>query len=260
MATALEKGSHYFPPVDGRKPLYHEALVGFEIAELLSSQEYLGRNIPPGDESPVIVVPGFLSKDRDTSILRDWLRRIGYNSRSSGILFANINPEYYEESLIQEVDQMHDKTGKRVHLVGHSLGGIMVRAIAARRPEKTKSVTTLGSPLHGEPEEMIDPAVLSMANWLIPILRDRERLSQRKKEIAQSIGHRGVRITSIYTRRDGVVDWRNCVDPDLGTENIEVNGSHSGLIFNKDVYGQLGKILSKPQLAVVTQFPQKQAA
>lgn len=258
MAVATsERGIYYnsSPQQDGRKPIWHESLVGLEIGVLLANPVYRrGEGIPRGDGSPVMVIPGFLSKDLDTDIFRDWLRRAGYDARSSGILLANTNPEIFEKGIVKEIDRAYKYTGKKTHLIGHSLGGIMVRAIAAKRPEKIKSVTTLGSPLYGEPEEIIDRSVLMLANWLIPILRDRDRLAQRKREISQSLRHKGVRMTSIYTKRDGVVDWRYCVDPDPDTENIEVTSSHAGLIFNHESYKHVGQILAKPQLADITDF------
>ena len=240
--------SHSPPQEDGRKPLYHEALIGFDIAKLLVSDVWIGKNVPRGDGSAVVVIPGFDSKDLDTGILRFWLRRIGYRGHSSGIPFANTDPEYYEESIEKKVDGLFGK----VHLVGHSIGGILARFIAAKMPEKIKSVTTLGSPLHGDPEEIVDPFVLIAAKMQIPILRDKKRLAQRIEELAEPLSSKGVRITSIFTRGDGVVDWHSCVDPDPGTDNYEVPGTHAGLIFNRQVYSHLGQILSKPELGVIT--------
>lgn len=262
MVATSERGAYYNSPLqqDGRKPLWHESLVGFEIGHHFTSSVLLKESIPRGDGSAVIVVPGFLSNDSHTAALRDLLRKNNYDSRSSGILAANLNPERYEDGLVEEIDYVFAETHQRVHLIGHSLGGIMVRAIAARRPEKVKTVTTLGSPLFGEPEDIIAPAVLRAAEWWIPILRDRNRLEKRKQEVSQSLNHRGVRATSIFTRRDGVVDWRYCKDPNPENDNIEVTSTHMGLIFNRDVDRHLGKILSLPQLAEITDFKASRAA
>ncbi len=258
MATARAERLDYLqtpPQQDGIQPVWYESLWGLEALEQATAR-FLGREkIPRGDGSAVIVVPGFFSNDQHTSPLRSELRSGNYDSRSSGIWFANLNPEAHEDGIIEEVDKAFADTGRKVHLIGHSLGGIMVRAVAARRSEKVKSVTTLGSPLHGEPEEIINPMVLKAAEWLIPILRDRSRLEKRKREIAESLRHKGVRATSIYTKRDGVVDWRACVDPDPGNENIEVVSTHIGLIFHRRVYGHIGEILKLPELGEITEYP-----
>ncbi len=230
-----------------RKPLLREALVGLDIAALFTSSVWIGRGVSRGDGSAVVVIPGFDSKDFDTGLLRSWLGRIGYYGQPSGIPFANTDPEYYEERIGERVNRLYQSFDK-VHLIGHSIGGIIARAIAYKRPEKIKSVTTLGSPLRGDLEGTVDPFVLFLAKMQIPILRDRERLDERRKELTQSFWKRSIRTTSIYTKDDGVVDWRSCVDTDPGTENYEVLGTHMGLILNPQVYAILGEILSKSNL------------
>ncbi len=258
MATARAERLDYLqtpPQQDGRKPLWHESLVGLEIWNHLTSTVLLKESIPRGDGSAVIVVPGFWSNDSHTESLRNRLRRANYDSRSSGIKVANLNPESYEDRLVGEIDEAFAETHQKVHLLGHSLGGIVVRAIAARRAEKVKTVTTLGSPLFGEPEDIITPAVLKAAEFWIPIIRDRNRLEKRKQEISQSLSHMGVRVTSIYTKRDGIVDWRYCKDPNPENDNIEVTGSHMALIYNRDVDRHLGVILSLPQMGEIIEHP-----
>lgn len=257
MAVAAERSVYYQTPPqqDGRKPLFYEAFVGFDISQLLLSDVWRGKDIPSGDGSSVIVIPGFGSKDLDTLVLRHWLKRIGYNGQSSGILLANTNPEYYEETIGEKVDTLAQDTNKKVHLIGHSLGGVVARLIALSRPEKIKSVTTLGSPLHGDFEQIVDPFILVAAKILIPILRDRERLNKRKKELSESLHNRGIRTTSIYTTSDGIVDWQSCVDPDPNTDNHEVSGTHAGLILNLEVYRHLGHVLNQPELQTIIDLP-----
>jgi len=256
VATSERGIYHSIPPEqEGRKPIWHEMVWSLELGELLTNPVFRGEGVPPGDRSAAIIIPGYLSNDFHTRRLRDWIDRMGYIAHPSDITIANIDPEASEGRLLSKVDEAYSATGKRVHLIGHSIGGIMARVIAARRAEKVRSVTTLGSPLFGEPEEIIAPTVLKAAEWSIPILRNRRRLEQRKQEISESLLHKGVRMMSVYTRRDGVVDWRYCVDQDLDTENVEVEGTHAGLIFNSQVYSRLGRFLSLPQLGEIKNFP-----
>jgi hypothetical protein len=53
-----------------------------------------------------------------------------------------------------------------------------------------------------------------------------------------------VPITSIYSRSDGVVNWKACRRPDLSA--IEVKGSHVGLAINPEVYRILAHLLPAP--------------
>ncbi len=254
VAQAEKLGYLDYPPQqDGRRSLWQEALWGLELAELINTPVYRGEGVPQGDKSPVIVIPGFLSNDFHTSTLRGWLDRIGYTTYPSDIHVANLDPESSEDDLNRKIDRAFEEKGP-VHLLGHSIGGVVARDLASRKPEKIRSVTTLGSPLFGEPEKIIDPYVLRTANRLIRILRERNRLDHKKKEIAKPLRHKGVRVTSIFTRRDGVVDYRYCVDPNPDNDSIEVEGSHAGLIFNKEVYGHIGRILAMPKRAEITLF------
>jgi len=53
-----------------------------------------------------------------------------------------------------------------------------------------------------------------------------------------------VRLTSIYSKGDGVVHWQCQVIPDC----IEVTGSHIGLVFNRKVYHAVAGALALPEL------------
>jgi len=53
--------------------------------------------------------------------------------------------------------------------------------------------------------------------------------------------------SAIYTRTDGIVDWRVCINDDPAT-NFEVSGTHVGLVFNATVYGLIAQRLSATQI------------
>jgi triacylglycerol lipase len=55
-----------------------------------------------------------------------------------------------------------------------------------------------------------------------------------------------VRLTSIYSKGDGVVHWQCQVIPDA--DCIEVTGSHIGLVFNRKVYHAVAGALALPEL------------
>jgi hypothetical protein len=52
--------------------------------------------------------------------------------------------------------------------------------------------------------------------------------------------------SAVYTKSDGIVDWRVCVTDDPAT-NFEVSGTHVGLVFNASVYGLIATRLHATQ-------------
>src|ERR1039457_3716505 len=131
-------------------PIWNELLVGIEMVYLRLSPVYWGFGIPPGDGSAVVVIPGFLLTDLYLAEFRSWIDRIGYKAYLSGIGLnaecPNLLIKYKLESTIQKA---YKETGKKVHLVGHSLGGVIARAAAAQLPDRIASVITMGSPFRG---------------------------------------------------------------------------------------------------------------
>ena len=52
-----------------------------------------------------------------------------------------------------------------------------------------------------------------------------------------------VRNTAIYTKADGIVDWRYCINDDPAND-FEVRGTHVGLAFNHQVYRLIAERLA----------------
>lgn len=180
-----------------------------EAGALLRDPVYWGWGVPRGDRHPVLVLPGLLGGDQYLTILRDWLRRIGYSPVRSEI---DRLPGWSEEQvgkLIDIAQRAYDERGQRVTIIGHSLGGILARSVAARRPQLIDHVITMGSPL---------------------------RISRSR--IPES-----VRLTAIYSTEDAIVRHPGAMARDGRTEDIEAPGSHIGLAFNPAVYRVLGQQL-----------------
>lgn len=226
-----------------------EVLALRDWLSLYLSRPYYGSGIPHGDGAPVILVPGFLTSDRYLLIMHRWLKRIGYRPYQSGI-GRNIRcPELLVERLLLTVDQAYLETGMKVRIVGHSLGGALARAAAARAPDKVEQVITLGSP---QAYAAVHPLIYAIAN----VVGEGERRHPARPqecytdscacEFARSAGEQlppSIRGASIYTRSDGVVDWRCCLDH-TGHANVEVPGTHLGLTFNHHVYRELANLLA----------------
>ncbi len=224
-------------------PIWREALVGLDWLTLRGSPLLYGRGVPRGDGSAVVVIPGFLFSDWYLFELRAWLTRIGYHAEPSRIGRNADCPDVLSERLLATVEAARAATARRVHLVGHSLGGTLARSLAARRPELIASVTTLGSPFRGI---RAHPLVLRASN------RVRAAVIERRGAFTREACFTGycacdtiaglerpfpasVSQLAIYTRRDGIVDWRYCVNDDPRSD-VEVGGTHLGLVVNAAVY------------------------
>ena len=172
----------------------------FESLTLRPSRPLL-RRAPHGDGHPVLVLPGFMAGDDSTRAIRRYLRSLGYMAHPWR-LGRNLGPrDRLREQLAERVEELHARTGRRLSLVGWSLGGVYAREIAKRMPHRTRGVVTLGSPF-------ADPA------WA-------------------TAGPPPQPSTSIYSKTDGIVPWRHSLEVETDhTENIEVPGSHCGLGFN----------------------------
>ena len=235
-------------------PLWKEALCGGEIVALHLSPVFYGRGVPRGDGSAVILIPGFLLPDAYLAVMRSWLRRMGYKAYASGVgVTSNCPNLMIERCLRPTLEQALEAGGHRkAHLIGHSLGGVMARSLAAQRPKDVASVITLASPFRGTAAHRV---VLRAADGI-----RRKVLGKNDPEVLPECytGHcgcaflqavrgglpAGVRQTAIYTRQDGVVDWRYCVTGDAKAD-FEVRGTHMGLAFNPGVYALVARRLAQ---------------
>src|SRR5664279_5266535 len=130
--------------------IWKEALFGAELLLLHGSPIYYGLGIPHGDGSGVVLVPGFLGTDTYLKQLHSWLERIGYRPYFSGIgLNAECPNLLIEHRLNENSAKALLATERKIHLIGHSLGGIIARSVANQRPDDIASVITLGSPFRG---------------------------------------------------------------------------------------------------------------
>ncbi|HEX4872318.1 MAG TPA: alpha/beta fold hydrolase [Nevskiaceae bacterium] len=201
--------------------------------------------LPRGDGHPVLVIPGFGASDRTVSPLVRALRRLGYDAQSWG-LGRNLGLRgSLRERLRARLDALH-AGGGAVSLVGWSLGGVFARELARAQPEKVRRVFTLGSPFNGRPE----------ANNLHTIFQWVNRGSRRPADLEGFLRRRvtpPVPCTAIHTREDGIVAWRCSLEPEgRWGENLEVRGSHLGLICNLEVLQLIAERLAQPSSAAAT--------
>jgi pimeloyl-ACP methyl ester carboxylesterase len=189
------------------------------VAGLLASP--ILRGAPKGDGHPVIVLPPFGAADQFTASMRRFLKHQGYR------VFPWGHPEILGlHRLVQvaaeRLGQVREETGRRVSLIGHSLGGVYARELARFAPQDVRCVITLGSPI-GDLK----------ANYVWPMFEATSgtRVASLPPEFAERMGQAPpVPTTSIFSKSDGVVSWRSCLDRSPGeVENVEVSSSHIGL-------------------------------
>lgn len=217
------------PPAASLASLAREATGVFELAGLWRRAGSLSR-VPRGDGRSVFVLPGFGADAGSTWPLRAFLRGTGYFALDWG---GGRNIGDVAESLAamgERVRAERARTGRAVSLVGWSLGGYLAREVARDEPDAVRSVITFGSPVIGGPRYTTVASRARQRGW---DLDDIEAAVAARKQVPLRVP-----ITAIYSRRDGIVDWRACIDDEGGgpIEHVEVRASHVGLGFSADVY------------------------
>lgn len=200
-----------------------------EMSSLLLSAPILAR-APRGDSHEVIVSPGFACSKASTFLLRSYLSSLGYQVHDWG-LGRNLGLRTIGSTgdrLAEQIDRIGDGGRRKVSLVGHSLGGVMSRRYAFLNPRRVRQVICIGSPFVGDPRA-VNPVVLKMHDTLstVPAGPAPNRPPPRLR----------VPFTAIYSRSDGIVSPSDCTEA-MGAriENIEVFGSHCGLVTHPAVF------------------------
>jgi len=231
-------------------PLWRESRFGLELADLRRSPVYRGHGVPDGGSRAVMLIPGFLAGDGSLATMTHWLRANGYHTRRAGIR-ANIDcSEETCARLEARLEGFAEASGQKVSIIGQSRGGVFARALAVRRPDLVSGIVTLGSPtvrqLSAHPFVLAQVLLIgTLGTGRIPgmfsvrCLRggcctdfDADLLAPFPPE---------VRYTALYSKTDGVVHWRACLDP--AAEQIEVRASHLGMGLNAEVYAEVGHAL-----------------
>jgi pimeloyl-ACP methyl ester carboxylesterase len=230
----------------------------FELGAFYMSRPFLG-TLPKGDGHAVQVLPGFMATNTSTVPLRRLLGQLGYDAHGwdSG---RNVR---VDNALIRRLEaqlqRLNDKSGRKVSLVGWSLGGVLARELAKLHPDRVRLVISLGSPISDDRNHTSAARLFEMLNGKEP-------------EPMRGGGFRGldkappVPTTSILTKTDGIVHWRGSVQKPAATptENIEVYASHCGLGVNPSVMMAIADRLAQgegrwapfePSLATQWMFP-----
>ncbi len=229
------------------KDLLPELLVGLDYVRLPVSHVYYGAGVPPGKGEPVILVPGALASDCSTLEMRLWLGRLGYKAYTSGIGRMDDCPDIMRDKLLATIDRAYEETGQKVTIVGHSIGGMIARGSALKRPDKVRQVIMLASPFrHPRAHPLVMKAI-----GLVHGRRLNRHLHRTENSCLKCFVDAmtkpmpfGVTSASIYTKTDPIVDWKDCVNLDV-ERDYEVIGTHLGLVANPQVYAIVAELLAR---------------
>ena len=224
-----------------------------ELARLVADPVMCGRGVPRGDGRGVLLLPGLLAGDTSLSLLALFLRRIGYRPIRCGIRLNSGCFATFDRRMVGRLVRAHDRSGWRVAIIGHSRGGHYARSLAARHPNLVSHVVTLGTGL----EDPLD--VSALCHWAAATVRtalhtgDPQRAAlgcltagctcAPSRAFNMAVPDQ-VRMTSIFSRTDGVVRWSSCV-ADYAT-CVEVPGSHLGMMCNRHAYRAVAHALAQP--------------
>jgi pimeloyl-ACP methyl ester carboxylesterase len=172
------------------RPVHLELRGPFELRMLKRSPLWRGEGVPAGEGRPLLIIPGFLAAPKGAVALHHILNKAGWQAEVASV-GRNSGPAYVGlDAAETDLRRLEDTTGQPVTIVGHSRGGQFARVLAVRHPEFVKQIDV-----------------------------DRDRYADFPDDID---------FVSIYSKTDGIVDWRTSIEPAAHT--VEISASHRGLL------------------------------
>ena len=193
----------------------------------------------------MLLIPGFLAGDGTLSTMARWLETSGWHVQRAGIRANVACSEEACRRLEERLEALSGTARARVTIVGQSRGGVLARALAARRPELVSGIVTLGSPVLSQ--LAIHPLVLAQVA-LVAAMGTTGRVrglfsvnclrgtccEPFRGDLARAFPPE-VGYVAVYSRTDGVVDWRSCLDP-AASDHVEIPASHCGMSVNHHAF------------------------
>jgi len=198
-----------------------------------------------------MLIPGFLAGDGSLATMTSWLRAAGWHTKRAGIRANVACSEATCAKLEERLERLAERTGDRVAIIGQSRGGVFGKALAARRPDLVAGVIALGAPVRSQ--LAIHPLVLAQVGVVAALgtASAPGLFSVRCLRGDCCAGFRAalngpfpaeVGYVSLYSRSDGIVDWRSCLDP-AADELVEIRASHCGMSVNAGAYRAIAAAL-----------------
>jgi pimeloyl-ACP methyl ester carboxylesterase len=209
--------------------------------------------VPPHD--PVLLVPGFMAGDATLKAMSMFLRHQGFRTYRAQIRVNAGCTRVAADNLERRLESIATKRDRKVTIVGHSLGGMLARGLASRRPDLVEGIVSMGSPV------LAPGAIHKVLAWEAQMLAKLTRAGFRGMMSSDCFGGECARLsweesqlalgpdlsfTAIYSKRDGIVDWRACLDP--AAEQVEVRTSHIGMAVDPVVMDHVLGALRDQQL------------
>ncbi len=230
-------------PIDPPDParLIREARGLIELPRLLLRFPELALQ-PRGHGEPILILPGYGAGDGSTTLLKGYLRLLGYRARGWGLGRNGGNAAELLPRILKRMASFARRADHKVHLIGWSFGGYLARELARERGDLVAQVITLGTPVIGGPKYTV------VANTFRRRGIDVDAIAT-EVEARNQISFTAP-VIAIYSRRDCVVAWQACIDAGAANvEHVEVRTTHLGLGFSPEVYKIIARRLAGERVA-----------
>jgi triacylglycerol lipase len=233
--------------------LWREVRALGELHALLRDRVAWTASLPPGRGRPVLLIPGYLAGDSSLRTLAVWLGRAGYRPIRAGMRLNADCPGAAVDELAARIDTQAHRWPRPALIIGQSRGGLLGRVLSGQRPERFAGLITLGSPLLDpfavHPLLLLNIGVVGVLGMLgVPGVFSARcwrggACCRAAIELVEKPLPPGFRFVSIYSRTDGIVDWRACLDP--AAAHVEVDSSHLGMGSHRAVYRAIATELAR---------------
>ena len=218
----------------------------------------LFKTLPEGDGHSVMTLPGFMGADGSTGMLRKFLNERGYNAipwgmgRNASDARANSMEEFMrhraelEQQIAQRVEAEFHRSGRKLSLIGWSLGGLYAVALAHRYPQYIRQVITLGTPF-GDPRGTALYSFMARMNQQSG--DESEEALRYWVDYTYSGGELEVPILALFSESDGIVGKgiARCEGDPRYVTNMAVMASHVGFPFNPLVFAVIANHMVAPE-------------
>jgi pimeloyl-ACP methyl ester carboxylesterase len=174
--------------------------------------------VPRGDGHSVLFAPGAGGNDLIMASVRNFYRDLGYDAQGWK-LGLNIGPlKHTVRGLENRLFELNDHSGQRVSLVGKSLGGMLMRELAKKYPQRVRRLILICAPIRHPMVSRLAPIFQALQPFIDPSFHDRPVELSRPAPVPT---------TALFTKWDGLLAWQCCLEePGPFAENIELPGAY----------------------------------